>query len=384
MSSIKRRDFLTKAVAGAVGAGALAACGAEGPSAASAQTEGGVIDGPEIQWRVVSSYPPSLDIIHGGAVRVAERVAKLTENKFTMRVFAAGELVPALQVMDAVQAGTAQAGLTSSYYYIGKNPALAFDTCVPFGLNARQQISWLLHGGGLELVQSVYDDFGIVAFPCGNTGAQMGGWFRHPLGSMSDLSGLRMRIPAIGGEIMSRLGVTVQVLAAGDIYPALERGAIDATEWVGPYDDEKLGFYQVAPNYYMPGWWEPGANTTLQVNKEAYDQLPPTYQQILQEVTREVMVDMVARYDAENPKALQRLVSNGVKLRTFPDAFLEAAWKESNDYLQEQAAANADFKKLYDSFSEYRSLSFPFFGGNELEYAKFAFNKIPNMPELKS
>ena len=377
MSSMKRRDFLTKATAGAVGAGAVAACGTDGPSTAAAQSEGGVISGPRVQWRVVSSFPPSLDILHGGADRVAQRVSDLTEGQFTMRVFAAGELVPGLQVMDAVEAGTAQAGLTAGYYYIGKNPALAFDATVPFGLNARQQIAWLLHGGGLELLRGVYGEFGIINFPVGNTGAQMGGWFRRPINSRADLNGLRMRIPGIGGEIMTRLGASVQVLAGGDIYPALERGAIDATEWVGPYDDEKLGFYQVAPYYYMPGWWEPGASMSLQVSRAAYDELPATYQTILEEVCREVMQDMLARYDAENPLALQRLVNqHGVRLSRFPDDMLEAAWRESNAYLEEQAAASADFRQVYDSFKSFRDAAFPYFAGNELAYAQFAFNKI--------
>lgn len=375
-SSMKRRDFLSKAAAGAVGAGAVAACG-DGPSTASAQSEGGVIDGPQVRWRVVSSFPPSLDILHGSAERVAARVAELTEDRFTLRVYAAGELVPGLQVMDAVESGTAQAGLTAGYYYIGKNPALAFDATVPFGLSARQQTAWLLHGGGLQLLRDVYAEFGIINFPVGNTGAQMGGWFRRPINSLSELNGLRMRIPGIGGEIMTRLGASVQVLAGGDIYPALERGAIDATEWVGPYDDEKLGFYQVAPHYYMPGWWEPGPSMSLQVNRAAYDELPRTYQAILEEVCREVMQDMLARYDAENPKALQRLVNDhGVQLQTFPSDMLEAAWTTSNDYLEEQASASADFRRVYDSFKTFRDAAFPFFAGNEQEYATFAFNKI--------
>ena len=378
MKRIERREFLRTAGVTAVGAGALSACGSEGASTASAQS-GGVISGPEIEWRLASSFVPSLDISHGAPLRVAERISALTEGRFTMRVFAAGELVPGLQVMDAVQAGTVQAGFTAGYYYIGKHPGLAFDSAVPFGLNTRQQNAWIFHGGGMELLREIHAEFGIVNFPCGNTGCQMGGWFRNPIGSVADLSGLRMRIPGIGGEVMARLGTSVQVLAGGDIYPALERGAIDATEWIGPHDDLKLGFHAIAPNYYMPGWWEPGPTLTLQVNQAAYDELPKAYQEMLAEVTREVNYNMTAAYDAANPVALKTLVEeHGVKLRKFPEDVLEAAWRESNAYLEEQAVANAGFKKIYDSFKAFRDISFPFFAGNETEYARFAFPKVPS------
>jgi TRAP-type mannitol/chloroaromatic compound transport system substrate-binding protein len=205
----------------------------------------------------------------------------------------------------------------------------------------------------------------------------MGGWFREPIDSLADLQGLRMRIPGIGGEIMTRLGATVQVLGGPDIYPALERGAIDATEWVGPYDDEKLGFYEIAPNYYMPGWWEPGLTETLLVGREAWDALPARYQEVFESACKETTLDMLARYDRENPLALERLVNDhGVQLRVFSDEILEAAWRESNEYLEEQAAADATFRKVYDSFKEFRDRAFPFFAGNELHYAQFAFPKI--------
>jgi TRAP-type mannitol/chloroaromatic compound transport system substrate-binding protein len=296
-------------------------------------------------------------------------------------VFAAGELVPGLQVMDAVESGTVQAGYTAGYYYIGKHPALAFETSVPFGFTPRQQNAWLYYGGGLELIREIYDQFGIINFPAANTGAQMGGWYRRPINSVADLRGLRMRIPGIGGEVMARLGVSVQVLAGGDIYPALERGAIDATEWVGAYDDLKLGFYEIAPNYYMPGWWEPGPTLSLQVNRAAYDELPAAYQEILAEVCKEVNLDTLARYDAENPRALQTLVrEHGVQVRTFPRDVIEAAWREANAYFDEQAAANPGFARVYDSFKAFRELSFPFFAGNEQEYANAAFPRITAAP----
>jgi len=373
---MQRREFVRKAALG-VGAGTVAACGGE--SGTTVATAEAAVQGPEVSWRLATSFPPSLDILHGAAERIAERVSVLTGGRFTMRVYSAGELVPALQVMDAVQQGTVQAGLTGGYYYIGKSPALAFDSTLPFGLTARQQTAWLLHGGGLELLEEVYADFGIIPFPAGNTGAQMGGWFREPVNSLEDLQGLRMRIPGIGGEIMSRLGVSVQVLGGADIYPALERGAIDATEWVGPYDDEKLGFFQIAPNYYLPGWFEPGLNAMLQVSRAAYDELPPAYRELLATVCRESATDMLARYDTENPPALRRLVQDhGVQLRRFPEEVLEAAWEESQSYLQEQADSDPAFGRIFQSWDAYRRAAFPFFAGNEQSYKAFAFQQLPN------
>ncbi|UCC26234.1 MAG: TRAP transporter substrate-binding protein DctP [Gemmatimonadales bacterium] len=374
---MRRRDFVRKAALGTAGAGVVSACG--GDAGTVVATAEAAVQGPEVSWRLATSFPPSLDILHGAAERISERISTLTGGRFRIRVYAAGEIVPPLQVMDAVQQGTVQAGLTGGYYYIGKSPALAFDSTLPFGLNARQQSAWLLHGGGLELLESVYADFGIVPIPAGNTGTQMGGWFREPVNSVQDLQGLRMRIPGLGGEIMARLGASVQVLGGPDIYPALERGAIDATEWVGPYDDEKLGFYQIAPNYYLPGWWEPGLNAILQVSRAAYDQLPDPYRELLRMACHESMVDMLARYDVENPKALNRLVNeHGVSLRAYSDEILEAAWRESNAFLEEQAAADTTFRTVYESWNAYRMEVFPYFAGNEQHYARFAFNQVPN------
>jgi len=375
---MKRRDFLKKAAISGAGISAVAACGPGGESEGTGTAEGpAVVTGPSVRWRLVTSFPRSLDFLHGAAEYVAERVEALTEGKFTMQVYPAGEIVPGLQVMDAVQQGTVQAGFTGGYYYIGKSPALAFDSTVPFGLSSRQIIAWMYRGGGLELLREVYADFGIIQFPCGNTGAQMGGWFREPVETLSDLQGLRMRIPGLGGEIMTRLGVSVQVLAGGDIYPALERGAIDATEWVGPYDDLKLGFHEIAPNYYYPGWWEPGLNATLQVSQRAFDELPSTYQEVLRTACREANIITLARYDAENPVALQTLVNeHGVTLRQFSEEIMQAAWEESNAYLEEQAADDETFRRVYESFREFRSQVYPYFAGNELAFAQFAFPKL--------
>lgn len=371
--SMERREFLKTAALGAAGTGALAGCGGSSPGAAAGGGE--AAEGPRVTWRLASSFPRSLDIIFGSAEHLGKRVSELTGGRFTIRAYPAGELVPGLQVMDAVQQGTVHAGHTATYYYLGKNTAIAFDTCVPFGLMARQQIAWLRQGGGIEALREVFGQFGIIQFPCGNTGTQFGGWFRRPINSLADLRGLRMRIPGMGGEVMARLGVSVQVLAGGEIYPALERGAIDATEWIGPHDDERLGFQRVAKYYYYPGWHEPGASLTLLVNRQAYDQLPEQYRYALETAAAEENSSMLARYDAANPAALDRLVAAGVEVRPFPDDVLEGAWRESQALLEERAAQNDLFRKIYEPWKAFREQSYRYFNGVEQAFATFAFSR---------
>lgn len=373
MNTMKRREFVHKATLGTAGTSVLASCKDVEPEDGNNHN---TVTNPSITWRLASSYPPSLDILHGGILHLTKTLELLTDGDFTIRVFTAGELLPALQVMDGVQSGTVQAGYTADYYYIGKNPALAFGTAIPFGLTNRQRNAWLNHGGGLELIRNIYSDFGIISFPCGSTGPQFGGWFRDPVESLEDMRGLRMRIPGLAGEIMAGLGVSVQVLGASEIYPALERGAIDATEWVGPYDDEKLGLYRIAKNYYIPGWWEPGVTMTLQINLDAWNDLPKKYQVALAIACDASNIHTLARYDMENPLAMERLTSeHGVKLRTFSDEILEAAWQGNNAYLEEQATLNVDFQRIYDSWKAFRAQSFKY-SRNELEYARFAYPKL--------
>ncbi len=375
--TIKRREFLKKAGAGA-GVVALGACAGDGADSGTGTAS--TVSGPRVNWRLTGSFPPSTDILYGAGERVAERISEMTGGNFNIRVFGPGEIVPPLQVMDGVMQSAIQCGITPGYFYTGKHPALAFDTAVPFGMSSRQQIAWMYHGGGLDLVNSIYADFGLITFPVASTGAQMGGWFREPVGGLSDLPGLRMRIPGFGGEIMSRLGVTVQVIAGAEIYPALERGAVDAIEWVGPYDDEKLGFHQIAKNYYYPGWWEPGVTVSLLVNRKAYDELPAAYQTVLRTACGETLSHTLSSYDAANPAALRRLVrDHGVTLREYSVEILEAAWTESNAYLAEQAANNAGFDRVYQSWKAHRDMAFPYAAGNELSYARFAFPKIGNV-----
>ncbi len=365
---MKRRNFLTKA-----GLAATASALSCGGSVDQSNKSAAIHTLPSLTWRLASSFPQALDTIYGAAELMASRVAELTANKFQIIAYDAGELVPALQVLDAVQQGTVQMGHTASYYYKGKNPVLAFDCTVPFGLTARQQNAWFYYGGGLDHMRRAFSDFGIINFPGGNTGMQMGGWFREEIANLQDLKGLRMRIPGLGGEVMHRLGVTVQVLGGGDIFPALERGAIDATEWVGPYDDEKLGFHKIVSHYYYPGWWEPGPSLSFYVNRSDWDKLPSLYQQAIEVASAEANVQMLASYDAKNPPALGRLIGAGVKLRAFSDDILAAAQKSSFEIMDEFAAQDPAYANVYNSWKKSREESYLWFSTAEMAFAKFAF-----------
>jgi len=378
---MRRREFVHDAMAAMTAMGAAAALGCSKKTtpesvttaAATPASAAPAVIGQHVSWRLASSFPRSLDTIFSAAEVLAERVAALTDNKFKISVHASGELVPGLEVLDAVQQGSVELAHTAGYYFTGKNPALAFDTTVPFGLNARQHLAWLNEGGGLDLVRGLYSDFKVISFPCGNTGAQMGGWFRKEVKGPEDLKGLRMRIPGLGGQVMSRLGTTVQVLAGGDIYPALERGAIDATEWVGPYDDEKLGFFKVAKLYYYPGWWEPSAGLSVLVNQAAWAKLPKEYQQIFEIAASHAGVVMQNRYDQRNPQALGRLLQQGVKLVRYSDEILRAARTASDELFAEQAAKEAGYRKVFENWDKARSEMFSWFGTTERAYADFSF-----------
>src|SRR6059036_1781560 len=297
---MKRRDFLKVSATGAAAAAVA--------SPAVAQSS------PEIKWRMTSSFPKSLDTIYGGAAELSKYVAEMTDNQFQIQVFAAGEVVPGLQALDATSNGTFEMCHTACYYYVGKDPTFAIYSSVPFGLNARQQNSWWYQGGGAELGNEFFKKFGVIGFPCGNTGTQMGGWFRKEIKTVADLSGLKFRIGGIAGQVLQKVGVVPQQLAGGDIYPALEKGTIDAAEWVGPYDDEKLGFYKVAKNYYYPAWWEGGTELDLLVSIKAWEALPKDYQAILEAACADAYDWILTKYDTGNPAALKRLLANGVKL----------------------------------------------------------------------
>ncbi|MDD3529257.1 MAG: TRAP transporter substrate-binding protein [Gallionellaceae bacterium] len=363
---MQRRDFL-KGAGASLAATTLAACTKKEGAAAG----GGEL--PAVRWRLASSYPKSLDTIYGAAEVLAKRVEAITNGKFQIRVHAGGEIVPGLQVLDAVQQGTVECGHSASYYYVGKNMAFAFDCAVPFGLTARQQNAWMYHGGGLELTRALFKDYNILNFPGGNTGVQMGGWFRKEIKSLADLNGLKMRIPGIGGQIMARLGAVPQTLAGGDIYPALERGAIDAAEWVGPYDDEKLGFAKIAKHYYYPGWWEGGPQLSFYVNIDKWNALPETYRQAFETACMEANVNMLAAYDTKNPQALQRLVEAGVQLHAYPQDVMAAAQKIAFDIYDEEAGRNPAFRRIYEPWKAFRATELQWFKLAESGYTDFLF-----------
>ena len=341
---MKRRQFLRAAGVSAV-AGAIAK-----PAIAQPM--------PELRWRLTSSYPKSLDTIYGASEAFAKAVAEASDNKFQIQVFAAGEIVPGLQAADAVQSGTVEMCHTASYYYFGKDPTFAFGTAVPFGLNSRMQTAWMYFGGGMELMNDLYKKFNIYGIPAGNTGAQMGGWFRKEIKSLADLNGLKFRIGGFGGSIIQRVGVVPQQLAAPDIYPALEKGTLDAAEWVGPYDDEKLGFAKVAKFYYYPGWWEGCGQAHNIMNLAKWNELPKSYQNAILTASGDAWGWVIGRYDNLNPPALKRLLAGGAQLRAFPQDVMEACYKSANDVYAELSKTNPMFKKMLDSLVPFRSDSY--------------------------
>jgi TRAP-type mannitol/chloroaromatic compound transport system substrate-binding protein len=374
---MERREFLGLATKGAIGAAALGVAGCAVPVAPVGQVQQAVSEDsslPTIEWQMATSWPVSLDTIFGGATKFTERVAAITNGKFTITPRAAGELAPATQVLDVVSQGAVQCGHTASYYYIGKSNAIAFGTTVPFGLTASQQNAWLYHGGGLDLLQALYAErFNIIQFPAGNTGTQMGGWFRKEIETVADLQGLKMRIPGLGGQVMNRLGVTVQVLPAGEIFQALQTGAIDAAEWVGPYDDEILGLNDAAEFYYAPAWWEPGSTLELEINLDEWNKLPAEYQEAVKAAAAEANVSMLADFDMRNGAALQRLVEGGTQLRRYSDEILTAAQEATFAIYGELSQAEADFKSVYDQWLQFRNQVYSWHQFNEFAFTNFVY-----------
>ncbi|TCS99904.1 secreted protein [Tepidimonas ignava] len=309
---------------------------------------------PTVRWRLTSSFPKSLDTIHGAAEVFAKTINQMSGGKFQVSVHVPGELVPAFGVVDAVQQGTVEAGHTAPYYYFGKDDTFAIGTAIPFGMNSRQLTAWFYDGNGMKLMREFYDQYNIVNFPGGNTGAQMGGWYRKEIKSPADIKGLKFRVGGFAGKVVSRMGGVPQNIPGGEIYQALEKGTIDATEWVGPYDDEKLGFYKVAKNYYYPGWWEGGAQLDFYINKKAYNDLPNDYKAMVEAAASHAHTTMQAMYDARNPAALKRLVANGVKVQAFPKSVMDEAFKQAMGLYEELSASNPNWKKVYTDYRNFQ------------------------------
>jgi TRAP-type mannitol/chloroaromatic compound transport system substrate-binding protein len=355
---MKRRDFIKVSGMGAVGAATIAA-----PAIAQSM--------PEIKWRMPTSWPKSLDTLYGGAEMMAKVVGEATDNKFQIQTFAAGEIVPGLQVLDAVQNGTVEIGHTASYYYFGKDPTFTFGSAVPFGPNMRINQAWYMLGGGKDLLNEFYKKYNCHSLLAGNTGCQMGGWFRKEVNTPDDLKGLKFRIGGFAGRVLQKLGAVPQQIAGGDIYPALEKGTIDGAEWVGPYDDEKLGFYKVAPHYYFPGWWEGGPMLLSFVNLDKWNALPKYYQSVLEQAGHYANNWMMAKYDQANPPALRKLLANGTKLHAFSPPIMDASFKAAKELHNEVSATNADFKKVYESLTAFSNNGYQWFQVAEVGYDNF-------------
>ena len=338
---MKRRDFLKVTGVG------LATSAVAAPAIAQSN--------PEIKWRLAASWPKALDTLYGGCEYFCKRVSDVTDGKFQIQPFAAGEIVPGLQVLDAVGNGTVEMGNTALYYYWGKDPAFTFGTSLPFGLNTRAHIAWLHFGGGTEMLNDLLKGYNAVGIPTGSTGAQMGGWFRKEIKNIDDFKGLKFRVGGFAGTIIAKVGGVPQQIAGGDIYPALEKGTLDACEWVGPYDDEKLGFHKVAKNYYYPGWWEGSAMLHVFIGQEKWNSLPKAYQAIVRASANRANEYMMARYDVGNPAALKRLVAAGTQLRPFPESVLDACYTAANEVYADISGKNEDFKKIYEAMKAVRS-----------------------------
>ena len=368
-NGISRRHVMGGAVGLAVAGGFLASCSdddeADGQSTGDSDLDQALqaSDLPEISWDMATSWPLVLDTIWGGAEFFAEQVGRMTGGRFTITAAPGGELVPALEILQNVQTGAVTAGHSASYYYVGIDPITQLSTCVPFGMTARQHQSWMYEGGGLDLIQGVYRErFGVVNFPAGNTGCQMGGWFNKEITGVGDLGGLRMRIPGLGGAALAELGVSVQVIPGGEIYQSLETGAIDAAEWVGPYDDLKQEFNKVTKFYYYPGWWEPGPSLDVMFPADEFDALPEEYQAVLQAAAAYSYNNMLARYDTLNPPALAEIKSGDLTILPFPDDVMDAAAGEVQKLLDANAAADSDYKAVLDSYNTFREGVGPWHG----------------------
>ena len=325
----------------------------------------------KIRWRLASSFPKVLDTIYGGADTFSNKVREMSGGNFEISVHAGGELMPAFGVLDGAQQGTVECAHTAPYYFFGKDETFALDCAIPFGLNARQLNAWIYDGNGLELLRNFYANYNLVNFPMGNTGVQMGGWYRKKINSLQDMKGLKMRIGGFGGRVLERLGSIPQNIPGGEVYQALEKGTIDATEWVGPYDDLKLGFYKVAPHYAYPAWWEGGAQLSLLVNKDAYNKLSSDYKAIIDTASTYANLEMLAKYDARNPNALKELVANGTKLFPMPKDIMNAAFAASKDVYAELSSNNPEWKKIFVDYEAFRKDINAWFRFSESGYDSF-------------
>ncbi len=324
-----------------------------------------------LRWRLTSSFPKALDTLFGVNDVFANKVKEMSGGKFVITTHAPGELVPAFGVVDAIQAGTVEMCNTAPYYFFGKDETFALGCAIPFGLNSRQMTAWAYEGNGLKLMRDFYRQYNIINFPMGNTGAQMGGWFRKPVTSLAEFKGTKFRVGGFAGKVVERIGGVPQNIPGGEIYQALEKGTIDAAEWVGPYDDQKLGFFKVAPFYHYPGWWEGGPQLDLYVNQKAFDGLSAEYKAIIESAAAYAHTEMQAKYDFRNPTALKQLLANKTKLVAMPKPIMDAAFKEAMALYSELSASNPAWKKIYDDYSNFRREANQWFRFTEARFDGF-------------
>ena len=324
-----------------------------------------------VRWRLSSSFPKALDTIYGAAEVFASKVKAMSGGKFEISTHAGGEITPPFGVVDAVQQGSVECAHTAPYYFFGKNEAFALGCAIPFGLNSRQMTAWVYQGNGLKLMHEFYAKYNMTSFPMGNTGTQMGGWYRKEIKSMKDIKGLKMRIGGFAGKVFEPMGGVPQNIPGGEIYTALEKGTIDAAEWVGPYDDLKLGFNKVAPFYYYPGWWEGGPQLDLFINQKAFDALSAENKAIIESAAAYAHTDMQAKYDARNPNALKQLVGSGTKLRPFPNDVMNEAFKISQQLYSDLSAKNPEWAKIYADYAKFRADSNLWFRFTEARFDSF-------------
>ena len=373
---MERRKFLTKTALGAIGATAVGACTSQSTKPQNTDPATTNLSQPSIRWRMATSWPKSLQILFEAADLLCQRVNKMTNGNFVITPYAAGELTEGLKVLQAVQDNTVECGHTASYYYLDYGSALAFGTTLPFGLTASQQNAWLYYGGGLEAMRKLYADLGIINFPGGNTGTQMGGWFKQEVHTIADFKGLRMRVPGLGGKILQRLGVEIQSLPGNRIFTALEQNIIDAAEWKNPHADQTLGLNKVAPFYYYPGWWEPGTSYEFQINLAEWNKLPLEYQEIFQAAATDVNTKMLAKFNAVNGKVLGQLVLTGTKLLPFSSDILQASYQEAFTMYEEMATEDEDFRNMYLQWQKFRKQIYAWNNINESVFANFALNNL--------
>ncbi len=372
-----RRKFIKNVGLGAAAIGTAGLAGVLSSCKGQQQEQAAVKEEPKaktIEWKMVTTWPPHFPMLGEGADNLAKWIDEMSNGRLKIKVYGGGELVPPLGVFDAVSQGTAEMGHGAAYYWAGKSPATQFFAAVPFGFNAQSLNAWLYSGGGMQIWEEVYAKFNVKPFIAGNTGVQMGGWFNKEINSMDDLKGLKMRIPGLGGKVLAKAGGNAVLVAGGEIYTNLDRGVIDATEWVGPFHDLKMGFYKAAKYYYYPGWHECGTGLEAMVNLDAWNTLPDDLKAIVEAATYRANMWMLSEFEAKNNDALKTLINeHNVQLRQFPEEVLKELKKLAKEVLEEVAASDPMSKKAYDSFLEFQSNVFEWNKLTEEPYQKMKY-----------